>query len=50
MVGREDLIKVKRAADRPQDLEDVRALEASGKTAGKNDRVSPNQSFLTYDE
>lgn len=35
VIGREDLIKVKRAAGRPQDLEDVRSLEASRKLAAK---------------
>src|SRR5262245_14391789 len=35
VISREDLIKVKRSAGRPQDLQDVQALEASQKTKRK---------------
>jgi hypothetical protein len=33
VIGREDLIKIKRAAGRPQDLEDIQELESSRKYA-----------------
>jgi hypothetical protein len=35
VISREDLIKVKRSAGRPQDLQDVQALETSQKTKRK---------------